>query len=79
VHKIHWLLLVVLLGLLAFVAWYGISVWMGTGPIPLYRNVILVVATALMFVAGCGLIALMFYSQRKGYDNPARSDQTHRK
>jgi uncharacterized membrane-anchored protein len=79
VHKSHWLLLVVLLGLLAFIAWYAVSVWMATGPIPLYRNVILGVATALMFVAGCGLIALMFYSQRKGYDNPVRSARARRK
>jgi hypothetical protein len=71
--------LVVLLGLLAFIAWYAVSVWMATGPIPLYRNVILGVATALMFVIGCGLVALMFYSQRRGYDDPARSDPAHRK
>lgn len=77
-HKSHWLLLAVLLALLAFIAWYGVSVWMATGPIPLYRNVILGVAAALMFVVGCGLIALMFYSQRNGYDTPARSDRAHR-
>jgi len=79
VHKSHWLLLVVLLGLLAFVAWYAVSVWMATSPMPLYRNAILVAAATLMFVVGCGLVALMFYSRRKGYDDPARSDQAHRK
>jgi hypothetical protein len=79
VHKSHWLLLVVLLGLLAFLAWYAVSVWTATSPMPLYRNVILGGAATLMFVIGCGLVALMFYSQRKGYDDPARSDQAHRK
>ena len=78
-HKGRWLLLIVLLGLLAFIAWYAVSAWMATGPIPLYRNVILGVATALMFVIGCGLVALMFYSQRRGYDDPTRSNQAHRK
>ena len=76
--KSRWLLTAVLVALLVFIAWYAVSVWMATGPIPLYRNAILAVATALMFVIGCGLIALMFYSQRKGYDTPARSDRTHR-
>jgi hypothetical protein len=28
-----------------------------------------------MAVTGGGLIALMFYSRRKGYDEPARSDR----
>lgn len=79
VHKSHWLLLVVLLGLLAFIAWYAVSVWMATSPMPLYRNVILGVAATLMLVVGCGLIGLMFYSQRKGYDDPARSDRALRK
>jgi uncharacterized membrane-anchored protein len=79
VHKSHWLLLVVLLGLLAFLAWYAVSVWTATSPMPLYRNVILGGAAMLMFVIGCGLVALMFYSQRKGYDDPARSDRAHRK
>ncbi len=77
-HKSHWLLAVVLLALLVFIGWYAVSAWMATGPIPLYRNVMLGVATALMFILGCGLIALMFYSQRKGYDDPARSDRVHR-
>ena len=78
-HKLHWLLLVVLLGLLAFIAWYAVSVWMATSPTPLYRNVILGVAVTLMFVIGCGLVALMFYSQGRGYDDPAQSDRAHRK
>ena len=77
-HKSQWLLAVVLLALVMFIGWYAVSVWMATGPIPLYRNVILGVATALMFVLGCGLIALMFYSQRKAHDDPARSDRAHR-
>ena len=77
-HRNHWLLGVVLLALLGFIGWYAVSVWTATGPIPLYRNVILGVATALMAGLACGLIALMFYSQRKGYDAPARSDRAHR-
>jgi hypothetical protein len=37
------------------------------------------IAATLSLVAGCGLIALMYYSNRKGYDDPPRSDRAHRK
>jgi hypothetical protein len=37
------------------------------------------VAAVLILAIGCGLIALMYHSQRKGYDEPARSDRTPRK
>jgi len=45
---------------------------------PLYRNIILGGAIVLMLVLGCGLIALMFYSRRKGYDEPTRSNRIRR-
>ena len=40
---------------------------------PLYGNILFGAGTILMLVSGCGLIALMFYSRRKGYDEPART------
>jgi len=46
---------------------------------PLYGNIIMAVAAILALVAGCGLIALVFYSHRKGYDEPGRGDRTFRK
>jgi hypothetical protein len=36
------------------------------------------VAAVLALVAGCGLIALMYHSHRRGYDEPARSDRRPR-
>jgi hypothetical protein len=45
---------------------------------PLYGNIILATAAIFVLVSGCGLIALMFYSHRKGYDEPARSNRTTR-
>jgi len=74
----HWLLSAALAALLVLAVWYCASVWQATSPIPLYRNVILVAAAILMFVIGSGLTALMFYSRRKGYDQPARSDRRPR-
>jgi hypothetical protein len=75
----HWLILAVLLALLGATAWYGVSVWMATAPMPRYGNIIIGIAATLALVAGCGLIALMYHSNRKGYDDPARSDRAHRK
>jgi heme/copper-type cytochrome/quinol oxidase subunit 2 len=74
----QWLLAAVLAALLVGAAWYGVSVWRATAPMPRYANIILGVAAILMLVSGCGLIALMFYSRRKGYDEPARSNRTKR-
>jgi hypothetical protein len=79
VSKGRWFLLALLLGLLALAAWYCISIWMATPAMPLYGNVIMGVAETLALVAGSGLIALMFYSNRKDYDDPPRSDPVHRK
>jgi L-asparagine transporter-like permease len=75
-NKNQWLLAVVLAALLVATTWYGVSVWSATAPMPLYGNIILGAAVILMLVFGCGLIALMFYSRRKGYDEPARSNRT---
>jgi heme/copper-type cytochrome/quinol oxidase subunit 2 len=74
----QWLIGAVLAALLVGTAWYGVSVWRATSSMPLYGNIILGVAAILMLVSGCGLIALMFYSRRKGYDEPARSNRTRR-
>jgi heme/copper-type cytochrome/quinol oxidase subunit 2 len=74
----QWLLAAVLAALLVGATWYGVSVWRATASMPRYGNIILGVATILMLVSGCGLIALMFYSRRKGYDEPARSNRTKR-
>ncbi|MEY9881910.1 hypothetical protein [Bradyrhizobium sp. USDA 329] len=76
-NKNQWLLAAVSAALLIAATWFCISVWRAT-PMPLYGNVILSGAAVLILVSGCGLIALMFYSHRKGYDEPARSNRTAR-
>ena len=76
-YKNQWLLAAVL-ALLVAAIWYCVSVWRATPSMPLYGNIILGGAAILMLVFGCGLIALMFYSRRKGYDQPARNNRTPR-
>ena len=77
-NKNQWLLVAVLAVLLLAARWFCLSVWRATPSMPLYGNIVLAAAAILVLVFGCGLIALMFYSHRKGYDEPARSDRTAR-
>ncbi|QAU46371.1 hypothetical protein EAS56_31985 [Bradyrhizobium guangzhouense] len=69
-------LVIILAGLLIAAIWFGVSVWKNAPSMPLYGNILFALATILMLVTGCGLIALMFYSRRKGYDEPARTNRT---
>jgi len=76
-NKNQWLLAAVLAALLVAATWYCVAVWRVT-PMPLYGSIILGVAAVMVLASGCGLIALMFYSHRQGYDEPARSNRTPR-
>ncbi|UPJ50903.1 hypothetical protein IVB30_05825 [Bradyrhizobium sp. 200] len=66
----QWLLAAVLAALLVAATWYCVSVWRAAPSVPLYANIILGAAAILMLVSGCGLVALMLHSRRKGYDEP---------
>jgi hypothetical protein len=78
-NRNQWVLAAVLAALLVAASWFCLSVWRSTPAMPLYGNVILAVAAVFVLVSGCGLIALMFYSHRKGYDELARNNRTSRK
>jgi peptidoglycan/LPS O-acetylase OafA/YrhL len=77
-NKNQWFLLAVLVALLVAALWYCVAIWRATPSMPLYGNIIMGVAAVLALVAGCGLIALMYHSHRRGYDEPARSDRRPR-
>ena len=77
-NKNQWSLVAVLVALLIAAFWYCVTIWRATSSMPTYGNIILGGAVVLALVAGCGLIALMYHSQRKGYDEPARSDRKPR-
>jgi uncharacterized membrane-anchored protein len=78
-NKNQWFLMAVLVALLLAALWYCVTIWRATPSMPLFGNIIVGVAAVLALVAGCGLTALMYYSQRKGFDEPTRSDRTPRK
>jgi hypothetical protein len=61
-------LVLVLLALLAATLWWAIFAWNSVDVEMSIHGLIL--GTVFSLVIGCGLMALMFYSSRHGYDEP---------
>ena len=64
------LIAVPLLALLAFSIWFATAAWerLGGEPIPLYGYVAIVGGVLFSLLVGGGLMALVFLSNRHGYD-----------
>jgi hypothetical protein len=67
----HLLIITVLLCLLGATAWYVVKVWTETSGMPTYGYVAVGLGAVVALALGFGLMALMFYSNRKGYDDSA--------
>ena len=65
-------LIIQLLVILAASIWWAIGLWTSVEgpPMPTSGYVAMWFGIALSLVIGCGLMALMFYSSRQGYDEP---------
>ena len=71
---------VVLLGLLILAALTGWWAWREIGEVEISMHgwIALGLGAALTFLVGAGLMALMFFSERRGYDERAHeADRTH--
>ena len=65
------LLLIVLLGTLVAVGYFGYSAMAVEGdPIPMEGYVALALGAGFSVVVGIGLMMLLFLSSRRGYDEP---------
>ena len=64
---------VALLALLGAALWYAVGIWTAveTEPMPPELYVALALGVLFSLVVGIGLMALMFYSSRHGYDDQA--------
>jgi NADH:ubiquinone oxidoreductase subunit 5 (subunit L)/multisubunit Na+/H+ antiporter MnhA subunit len=72
--------LVVLLGLLLLAALTGFWAWQEVGEVEIGTHgwIALGLGAALTFLVGAGLMALMFFSARRGYDERAHDvDRSH--
>jgi hypothetical protein len=70
------LVVVPLLVMLAAAGWYASRAWTALSgpPMPATGYVAMTLGIAFSLVVGCGLMALLFYSNRYGYDEPHRAD-----
>ena len=72
--------IVTLLGLLGASLWFAAQSFMLEGP-PMPPEGYIAMAFGIVFslVVGVGLMALIFYSSRRGFDEPAQLDEGERK
>jgi hypothetical protein len=72
------LIVAILLGVLAIVVGWAIYVWKQLGDVHMswhgYAAMILGIVFSLL--VGCGLMGLLFYSSRHGYDEPFDPNQS---
>jgi hypothetical protein len=69
-----YVLLVALLAMLVAVIWLAVSGWSSAAgtDVPAAGYLALAFGVIVSMVVGVGLMALVFYSSRAGYDEPAR-------
>jgi hypothetical protein len=67
------LIVIALLALLGVSLWYAYGMWatVGAQDMPGWMIAAIAGGVVLSLLVGCGLMALMFYSSRMGYDDEA--------
>lgn len=70
------LVILSLFGLLALAIWFAGAAWVKLGgePIPVYGYVAIAGGVLISLLVGGGLMALVFYSSRHGYDDLSGGD-----
>ncbi len=69
-----------LFAILIAAGWYAAHAWSSVSgpPMPTSGYVAMTLGVVFSLVVGCGLMALLFYSHRHGYDDQIRYDDPHR-
>ncbi len=72
-------LVATLLAILAAAAWYAAGAWISVNgpPMPATGYIAMTLGIVFSLIVGCGLMALLFYSSRHGYDEPYRAEDDH--
>ncbi len=70
-------LIAALVVMLAAALWYAAGAWLTLSgpPMPAVGYVAMGFGIFFSLIVGCGLMALVFYSSRHGYDEPTRADE----
>ena len=64
-------LVLVLLALLAATLWWSVYAWNSVDvEMSIHGCIAMILGIVFSLVIGCGLMAIMFYSSRHGYDEP---------
>jgi hypothetical protein len=68
-------LVVPLLAILAAAGWFAASAWVSVEgpPMPAIGYLAMALGVVFSLIVGCGLMALLFYSNRHGYDDHFRA------
>jgi hypothetical protein len=69
-----------LFAILAAAIWFAAGAWISVSgpPMPAAGYVAMTLGVVFSLVVGCGLMALLFYSSRHGYDEPFQHDEDGR-
>jgi hypothetical protein len=69
--------LVPLFAILGAAIWFASRAWTGVSgpPMPPAGYIVMTLGIVFSIVIGCGLMALLFYSSRHGYDEPGRRQE----
>jgi hypothetical protein len=72
-------LLVPLFAILVAAVWFASRAWTAVSgpPMPGIGYLAMTLGIIFSLIVGCGLMALLFYSNRHGYDEPTRIDDQH--
>jgi hypothetical protein len=72
-------LLVPLFAILVAALWFASRAWTAVSgpPMPGIGYLAMTLGIIFSLIIGCGLMALLFYSNRHGYDEPMRIDDEH--
>lgn len=65
-----------LLAILGAALWFAAGAWVSLNgpPMPASGYIAMVLGIVFSLIIGCGLMALLFYSSRHGYDEPYGAD-----
>jgi TRAP-type uncharacterized transport system fused permease subunit len=72
-----WIIIAALLGILAGAVWLGYEGWTMSQDVQMSKHgyIALAIGSFFSLVLGIGLMTLVFYSSRAGYDEPPQQDR----